>query len=83
MRMKVKERKNVIGLFLKINLSTSMSMNKSRRELSTDMVIRRGIFKDIQITIFPCFNLRPKSGVKLSLTVRRFRECESGRKGET
>jgi len=42
----------VIWLFLKINLSTPISMKRSRRELSIDLVIRRGIFKNNQSGFF-------------------------------
>jgi len=38
-------------------------MKMSRRELSIDMVIHRGIFKNNQITFFPCFTFIPKAGL--------------------
>jgi len=44
--MKEKKGEIVIWLFLKINLSTTTSIKRSRRELSIDMVIHRGIFKN-------------------------------------
>jgi len=47
MGMKVKPGENLISLFLKINLSTTISMKRSRRELSIDMVIRWGIFNPL------------------------------------
>jgi len=37
-------------------------MKRSRRELFIDMVIRKGIFKNNQITLFPCFTFIPKTG---------------------
>jgi len=52
---------SVIWLFLKINLSTTISMKRSRRELSIDMVIHRGIVKNNQITLFSCFTVIPKT----------------------
>ena len=55
--IKVRQGLSVILLFLKINLSTTISMERSRRELSIDMVIHRGIFKNNQITLFPSFTL--------------------------
>jgi len=49
--MKVEQGKSVIWLFLKINLSTTISMKRSRRELSIDMVIHKKIFENNQITL--------------------------------
>jgi len=47
MGMKVKQGKSVIRLlFLKINVSTSISMKRSCRELSIDVVIHWIIFKN-------------------------------------
>ena len=40
-------------IFLKINLSTTISMERSRREFSIDVVIFRGICKNNQSTLFP------------------------------
>ena len=37
-------------------------MKRSRRELSIDMAIYMGIFKNNQITLFPCFSFTPKTG---------------------
>jgi len=38
-------------------------MKRSRRELSIDVVIHQGIFKNNEITLFPCFALfTPKTG---------------------
>jgi len=34
------------------------------RELSIDMVIHGGIFKNNQITVSPCFTFIPKTGVR-------------------
>ena len=55
--MKVKHGKDVIWLFLKIPLWITISMKSSRRDLSIDMVIQRGIFKNNQITLLPPFYL--------------------------
>jgi len=52
--MKVKHEESVFWLVLKINLPTTISMKRSRGELSIDMVIHMGIFKNNQITLFPC-----------------------------
>jgi len=49
--MKVKQGESVIWIFLKLNLSTTISMKRSRRELSIDMVIPKGIFENNQITL--------------------------------
>ena len=38
-------------------------MKRSRRELSIDMVIPTDIFKNNQITLFPCFTSTPKTGL--------------------
>jgi len=61
--MEVKVRESVIWLFLKINLSTTIAMNGSRRELSIDIIIHWGIFKNNPISLFPCFTFIPKTGV--------------------
>jgi len=60
--MKEKQGESVIWLFLKINLPTAISMKKYRRELSIDMIIDRGIFKNNQISLSPCFPFIPKTG---------------------
>jgi len=52
---KVKQGESVIWLLLKINLSTTTSMKRSRQELFIDMVIQTVIFEFNQITLFPCF----------------------------
>jgi len=51
-----------IWLFLRINLSTAISMKRSRRELSSDVAVDRFIVKNNQITSFPCFTFIPKTG---------------------
>jgi len=62
--MKKKQGKSVIGLFLKINPTSAILMKRSRREPSIDMVILvRGVFKNNQITLFPCFSIIPETGV--------------------
>jgi len=38
-------------------------MKRSRRELSIDKVIYRGIFKNNLVTVFPCFTFILKTGV--------------------
>jgi len=50
--MKMKQGESAITS-LKINLPTTISMKRSRWELSIDMVINRGTFKNTQITLFP------------------------------
>jgi len=54
---------SVIWLLFKKNLSTTILMKRSRRQLSTDMVIHSGIFKNNQITLLPCFTFILKTGV--------------------
>jgi len=61
--MKVKQGKGVIWLFMKMNLSTTISMKRSRRELSIDMVIQRGIYKNKHITHLPCSTSISKKGL--------------------
>jgi len=55
------EKRNLI-IFM-INLSTTISMKRSRRELSIDVIIHKGIFNNNQITLFPCFAFIPVTGV--------------------
>jgi len=45
--MKLKEGERVIWLFLKINLSTTILMKRSGPELSSDMIIHRGVSSKI------------------------------------
>jgi len=52
-----------VMLFFKINLSTTVSMKISCRELSIGIVIHRGIFKNNQSTLIPCFTFTPKTEV--------------------
>jgi len=66
--MMVKQRKNVILLFLKINLSTTLLMRSSRVELSIDMVIHKGSFKYKRITLFLCFTYTGSCPTKPNLT---------------
>jgi len=47
----MKQGEGVIWLSLKINLSTTLSMKKSRRELSIDMIIYRSNYKNNQIRL--------------------------------
>jgi len=47
--------KTAIWPFLRKKLSTTISMKRSRRELSIDMVIHRGIIKNNKIKLFLCF----------------------------
>jgi len=44
--------KRDLVIFLNINLLTTISMNSSRRELSIDIVILKGIFENHQMTLF-------------------------------
>jgi len=44
-------------------------MKRSRRELSIDMVIHRGIFENNKITLFPCFTFIPKTGVSFDFAL--------------
>jgi len=55
--MKVKPVVSIIWLLLKINqnLSTTIPMKRSPRELFVDMVILIGILKNNEMTLFPCF----------------------------
>jgi len=61
--MKKKLGESVILLFLKINLSTTISMKRSRPKLFIDMNIHGDIFKNNQIALFPYFTLIPKKGI--------------------
>jgi len=45
---------SLIWLFLKINLSTTISTKRSRRGLSNDMVSPKVFFKNNQITLIRC-----------------------------
>jgi len=55
--------RTVVWLFLKINLLTTISMKRSRRELFIHRVIQRGIFKNNQITLSPVSTLHLKLGL--------------------
>jgi len=55
---------SVIWLFLKINLSTTISMKRSHREFSIDMVIHTGIIQNNRTQLFLCFII-PKTEIKL------------------
>jgi len=41
-------------------------MKRSRQELTIDMVVRTGNFKNNKITLFPRFTFIPKSGVSFN-----------------
>ena len=43
-------------------------MESSRRDLFIDMFAQRFIFKNNQITLYPCFTFIPKIGVELPKT---------------
>ena len=45
----MEQAESVILLFLKINQSLTMSMKRSRRELSIDMVVLSDIFDEITL----------------------------------
>jgi len=51
--VKVKQKERNLVIFE--DKPTNNLMKRSRRELSNDMVIRKGIFKNNQITHFPRF----------------------------
>ena len=55
-------------------------MRRSLRELSIDMVINQGIFKNTQITFFPSFTFIPKTDMGLPKTGISF-YCESNAPG--
>jgi len=61
--MKEKQVESAVSLFFRINLLTTISMKRSRRELSIDEVVHRSISKNNQITLFPYFTFIPKTGV--------------------
>jgi len=65
--MKVKLEKGVIWLFSKIDLSTTISIKRSRQELSIDMDIHGGIFQNNQMTFFPCFTFIPRTGLVFTM----------------
>jgi len=44
-------------------------MKTSRRELSIDMVIHRGIFKNNLITVSPCSTFVPETGVSFHCVI--------------
>jgi len=69
--MTMKHGETSIWLFLKINLSTTISMERSRRELSIDVVIHKGILKNNQITLFPRFTFIHKTGENFNCEVQR------------
>jgi len=56
--MRVKQEESVIWLFFKIPLWIKISMESSW-DLFIDMVFDRFIFKNHQITLFPCFTFIP------------------------
>jgi len=64
--MKVKRGKSIKRLFLKVVylFEKKISMESSRRDLFIDMV-DRFIFKNNQITLYPCFTFTTKIGVGL------------------
>jgi len=57
--VKIKQEKDVIWLFSKINLSKTTSMGRSHRELSIDFSCDRDMFLNNQITLFPCYRFIP------------------------
>ena len=66
--MEVKREKNVIRLFFKVNFLTTISVKRSRWELSIHLVIDIFIFKNDRITLFQCFTFIPKTGMRLPKT---------------
>jgi len=79
--MKVKQGKSVICMFLKINLSTTISMKRSRRKLFINMVVDRDILWNNLITLIPLFYLHtwqvglPKTGDSLHCEIRGSQEA--------
>jgi len=61
--MKVKQGKSAIWLFLKINISITISMKRSRRELSIDMVIHVYLKKISSSPVLPSYLMLPKAAV--------------------
>ena len=57
----MKQGKDIIFFSLNINSSTTVSIKRSRRELSIDMSFKAGIFKYDWITLFPSFTFIPGS----------------------
>jgi len=66
--MRIKQGRSVIA-YLEISLSTTTSMKRSRRELSTDVIFLKDIFKKNQTKPFPYFNFIAQTG-KGSTTVK-------------
>jgi len=48
-------------------IDNHVNMQRSRRELSVDMVVHRGIFKNNHITLFLFFTFMPKKGLLVFL----------------
>jgi len=69
--MKIKQGESVILLFLKINRSITMSMKRSRRELSIDIVDMFIFWSDI-IGLRPFFTFVPQTGIGQPKTGVRF-----------
>jgi len=55
--IKVRQGESAMWLFSKVSLLKTTRMKRSRRELSIDMDIHKGISKNNQITLFPLFHL--------------------------
>jgi len=70
--MKVFMGKSDNRLPFKINLSTTTTRKKSRRQLSIDVVIDRDISKNNQTTLYPCFAFLPKTVTGLLATDTSF-----------
>jgi len=58
-------------------------MKRSRRELSIDMIIHRGIFKDNQITLFPLCYLHSYLKQGLVFTVKDLKSMQKTPKSST
>jgi len=58
----------VFWLFYKIGLSSAISLERTRRELSIDVAENRSIWKNNQNTNYPRFSLTPKTGIAFPQT---------------
>jgi len=70
--MKVKQGESVIWLFSKINMPTTVSLKRSRQELSINVVIHGGISTNNQITFFPSFIFIPQTWVVVIQCTARY-----------
>jgi len=59
-------------LFLRENVPVTISMKRSRRELSIDIVTYRDIIRNDEITLIPSFTFIPKTEVRFYCVLQRF-----------